>query len=70
MTPSGSVKDFESVCQRLLTLAAMEEPFTDDEILMVEYYCREVLVLFQEQRLDTRIQALRSAPGVTEKAAP
>ena len=43
MQLSDEVHNFARYCERLLSTAVMIRPLTEEEMRVVEYYCRELL---------------------------
>ena len=53
MQLSNEVHNFARYCERLLSTVAVSRPLTEEEMRLVEYYCREVL---------TKVVTLQSNP--------
>ena len=43
MGSETEVQLFISACERLLAAAHLQNPFREDEMRLVEYYCKELL---------------------------
>jgi hypothetical protein len=43
MQLSKDVHNFTGACERLLAAGAVYRPLTEDEVRLIEYYCKELL---------------------------
>jgi hypothetical protein len=43
MQLSKDVHSFSSACERLLATGAIYRPLTQEEVKLIEYYCKELL---------------------------
>ena len=62
MPLSNEVHKFTRACEHLIAGMAMYRPLTEDERLLIKYYCNEVLTKVDQPQTDSAQVEIRLSP--------